>query len=669
MVVSIDSHSRPLSISTSFLFFLFLLSLGCGQTDPLSSIGVVAVNDSVTVAKNSTSNVINVLANDTDLEGNPLTVTAVTAPTSGTAAVGVGGANVTYTPSANFTGTDSFTYTISDGSGGTATATVVVTVGNTAPTASNQSVTTAEDTAMVIALSGSDSNGDPLTFTVTSPTQGSLDTLTPPATCNAGNCTAQVIYTPSLHYNGSDSFTFKANDGLVDSTVATVSITVTPATIERVNVDPIGAQAQGPPCSDPFTCSSVASYSPSISSTGRYVAYSSFDTTLVAGDTNDAQDVFVRDRQTNTTSRVSVASDGTEADDNSDRPAISADGRYVAFMSNATNLVTGDTNLASDIFVYDRQTGVATRVSIVSDGTEANGGSYYPAISADGRYVAFMSNATNLVTGDTNLASDIFVHDRQTNTTTRVSVDSTDTQANGSSAFPTISSDGRYVAFRSYASNLITGDTNSTSDIFVHNLQTGITVRMSIASDGTEGNNLSYGTPSMSADGRYVAFESDATNLVAGDTNGASDIFVHDRDMDGDGVYDEAGAVSTTRVSVASDGAAASGGSSFSASISGDGRYVAFMSIAINLVAGDTNGFSDIFVHDRDADGNGIFDESGAISTTRVSVASDGTEADDNSRLPSINADGRYAAFESDASTLVTGDTNTRSDIFVDPVP
>ena len=329
-----------------------------------------------------------------------------------------------------------------------------------------------------------------------------------------------------------------------------------------------------------------SSYDSSISADGRYVAFESSASNLVSGDTNGAYDVFVHDRQTGQTTRVSVASDGSQGNDGSEDPSISADGRYVAFVSYASNLVSGDTNVDADVFVHDRQTGQTTRVSIASDGNQGNGECWYTSISADGRYVAFDSWASNLVSGDTNGTRDVFAHDRQTGQTTRVSVASDGNQGNSWSYYPSISADGRYVAFYSWASNLVSGDTNDEHDIFVHDRQTGQTTRVSVASDGSQGNGSPY-QPSISADGRYVAFHSYASNLVSGDTNGAWDVFVHDRQTG-----------QTTRVSVASDG---SQGNDWSLrpSISADGRYVAFMSSASNLVSGDTNGAYDVFVHDR----------------------------------------------------------------------
>src|SRR5205809_5350390 len=248
-------------------------------------------------------------------------------------------------------------------------------------------------------------------------------------------------------------------------------------------------------------------------------------------------DVFVHDRRAGTTERVSVASDGAEGNGSSGLlsfafpPALSADGRFVAFVSFATNLVAGDTNGATDVFVHDRQTDTTERVSVASGGTQSNDASLGSALSADGRFVAFQSDATNLVAGDTNGATDVFVYDRQTGMTERVSVASGGTQANNASSYPVLSADGRFVAFDSAATDLVAGDTNGASDVFVHDRQTGTTERVSVASGGAQGNGNSGGSfavPAPSAAGRFVAFQSAATNLVAGDTNGTTDLFGHD---------------------------------------------------------------------------------------------------------------------------------------------
>src|SRR3990172_7980435 len=296
--------------------------------------------------------------------------------------------------------------------------------------------------------------------------------------------------------------------------------------------------------------------------------------------------------------------------------------------------------------------GTTERASVSTAGVQGDALSGYPAISADGTIVAFRASAFNLVPSDTNGADDIFARDRQAGTTERVSVDSAGAQANGSSYEAAVSGDGRYVAFRSPATNLVAADTNALGDIFVHNRQTGATERVSVSSSGAQGSGGHSYEPSVSDDGRYVAFRSRATNLVAGDTNGTDDVFVRDRDTDGDGILDEPGAVATERVSVDSDGVQSNGGS-YEPSVSGDGRYVAFRSAASNLVPGDDNAVQDIFVHDR---------QTGA--TERASVSGAGGQATDNSYEPAISGDGRYVTFRSRAPNLIAGDTNATDDVF-----
>lgn len=379
---------------------------------------------------------------------------------------------------------------------------------------------------------------------------------------------------------------------------------------------------------------------------GRYVAFYSEASNLVAGDTNGVWDAFVCDRVTKEITRVSIDSTGAQGNGPSSPPennptAISADGRYVAFYSEASNLVAGDTNGKGDAFVHDRDTGKTTRISVDSSGKQGNRDSVPTAISADGRYVAFRSSASNLVAGDTNGMIDAFVHDRETETTARVSVDSSGKQGNGISIPRAISADGRYVAFRSEASNLVAGDTNDRSDAFVRDRKESTTTRVSVSSSGGQGNFESYPL-GISADGRYVSFWSTATNLVAGDTNDWADVFVHDRETG-----------KTTRVSVDSSGEQGNGPSD-SNKISADGRYVTFVSSASNLVAGDTNGAADAFVHDRDTG-----------KTTRVSVTSSEVQGNFESLPRAISADGRYVVFESFASNLVPGDTNGKMDVFV----
>jgi Tol biopolymer transport system component len=382
-----------------------------------------------------------------------------------------------------------------------------------------------------------------------------------------------------------------------------------------------------------------------ISADGRFVAFDSYATNLVAGDKSQTSRVLVHDRSTGATKVVNATGGGEPANGASVSPVLTADGRYLAFASDATNLVPGDNNLFRDIFVRDLRTGKTERVSVHSNGTEAaNGHSSHPSISADGRFVAFESAAINLVGGDTNGLIDIFVHDRETRATVRVNVSTERYQAYGGPSYhPSISGDGRYVAFVSDATNLVPGDTNKVSDVFVHDTVKRTTTRASVGSGAAEAVGGPSVHPAISGDGRYVAFASEATNLVPGDTNGFTDISVHDRVE-----------VATRRVNVATGGAQAVGGHSFYPSITPDGRFVAFVSDATNLVANDTNNSWDIFVHDRQT---GV--------TQRVSVASGGAQADAGSARPSISADGRYVAFESGAMNLVPNDTNDVVDVFV----
>jgi Ca2+-binding RTX toxin-like protein len=398
-------------------------------------------------------------------------------------------------------------------------------------------------------------------------------------------------------------------------------------TITRVSFDSAGNQGN------------TDSYNPSISAEGRFVAFDSDASNIVPGDTNSNRDIFVRDRLTNTTTRVSVDSAGNQANSNSFGASISADGRFVAFESLASNIVPGDTNSNRDIFVRDTLTNTTTRVSVDSAGNQANDASDRVSISADGRFVAFTSGASNIVPGDTNGDPDIFVRDTLTNTTTRVSVNSAGNQGNVRSLFnaPSISADGRFVAFESRASNIVPGDTNDGLDIFVRDRLTNTTTRVSLDSAGNQGNSSSE-SPSISADGRFVAFTSGASNIVPGDTNSRRDIFVRDRLTN-----------TTTRVSVDSAGNQRNI-ESYSPSISADGRFVAFTSGASNFDLGTDT--SDIFVRDTLTN-----------TTTNVSVDSAGNRGDGDS--PSISADGRFVAFESNSSNLVPGDNNNSNDIFV----
>ena len=264
-----------------------------------------------------------------------------------------------------------------------------------------------------------------------------------------------------------------------------------------------------------------------LSADGSKVVFFSSATNLVPGDTNGGPNVFVRDLVTGVTTRVNVDSNGVAGSGNFFFFSISADGNKVSFLSDASTLVPGDTNGNYDVFVHDLTTGATTRVNVDSNGNQANDSSRVSSLSADGSKVAFDSDATNLVPGDTNEARDAFVHDLATGVTTRVSVDSNGNQGNNFSGNPNISPDGSRVAFDSGASNLVNGSSINAFDVYVRDLATGVTTRVSVDSNGNQGNSTS-GNGSLSADGSKVAFQSDADNLVPGDTNQATDIFVSD---------------------------------------------------------------------------------------------------------------------------------------------
>jgi len=267
---------------------------------------------------------------------------------------------------------------------------------------------------------------------------------------------------------------------------------------------------------------------PSLSADGRYVGFASVTPTLVSGDTNDVEDVFVRDRVLGVTERVSVNTRGTQANGASEgAPSISADGRFVTFESLASNLVSGDTNGSVDVFVRDRSLGVTRLVSRGLGGVVGDGPSQAPAISANGQYVSFSSSAANLVTGDANHHEDVFVRDLVNGVTDLVSVGAGEVQGDSLSFDSALSGSGRYVVFRSLATNLVSGDTNAVADVFVRDRVAGATLRVSVGVGDVQANGSSgFLGLAISANGQHVAFDSFASNLVTGDTNERDDVFV-----------------------------------------------------------------------------------------------------------------------------------------------
>lgn len=272
-------------------------------------------------------------------------------------------------------------------------------------------------------------------------------------------------------------------------------------------------------------------YNGAMSADGRYVLIASDAPDLVTGDTNGLQDIFLKDMNTGSIRRISLSSAGTQGNNASYLPGVSGDGLKMIYTSVATNLVTGDTNGFADLFLTELPQGTTTRIGVSTAGVAPNADIAWGQISSDGRFVVFLSGASNLVSGDTNGFTDVFVRDLTAGTTERVSLSSAGAQANGQSAITmggAISWNGRYVVFTSSATNLVTGDTNAQDDVFVRDRLLGTTTRVSISTQGAQANSF-IGNGVCSHGGRYVFFDSDATNLVTGDTNASTDIFVHDR--------------------------------------------------------------------------------------------------------------------------------------------
>jgi Tol biopolymer transport system component len=369
----------------------------------------------------------------------------------------------------------------------------------------------------------------------------------------------------------------------------------------------------------PLTRGNGDSTTPVISADGRYVAFPSLASNLVHGDHNGVSDVFVKDLRTGVVRSASSGGDGPSFDP----PALSADGRFVAFVSSASNLVAGDTNGVDDVFVTDMRTGHVTRVS------GGNGPAFgSPAISADGRYVAFRSEASTLAEGDTNGVADVFLADRSSGKVTRIS-----TSASGEQGDKLVhhglamSADGRLVVFPSAATNLVPGDTNGSVDMFVKDVVSGAVERVNVSASGSQTSSYTL-MPAITPDGSRVFFVAWGDTLVPGDTEDTPDIFMKDLRTK-----------AITRVNSRPDGTV-SNAQPYQPSVSADGRYVVFSSLASNLVRRDTNNVDDVFLKDT---------LSGSV--TRLSERF-GRQGNNFSVAPSISADGRTVVFATLATNL-----------------
>lgn len=392
---------------------------------------------------------------------------------------------------------------------------------------------------------------------------------------------------------------------------------------------------------------------PSMSSDCRYIVFTSNASNLIQGGTNNNEHIFLYDRQADTMKLLSLNAQGQQGDRNSTDPVISADGKFVAFQSEARNLVPGDENgnndpsSGRDIFLYDLENDTLERISVPNGGGEANQASGQPSISGDGRYVAFQSSANNLVSQNTYGNTNAYIYDRNapTNKLIPISVPFADILTNRDSLSPAISTDGAYVAFEFSVDR--NGDNQNLNyrytDIYLYSTLGGSVERISgtkigVAADGTKSEN-----PSISADGRYVAFESNLEDIDFYDTNKAIDIFVYDR-VEG----------TTRRVSAQGSTGGQLFRDSTNPSISGNGQFVAFESMASNLVDSDTNDEIDIFITDL---------ATGELSL--ASVSQDGTQGNGYSYQPALSFDGSCMVFYSAASNFNASDTNSVDDIFV----
>lgn len=385
------------------------------------------------------------------------------------------------------------------------------------------------------------------------------------------------------------------------------------------------------------------SFNASLSADGRYLAYQSIASNLVPGDTNNAYDIFVFDRDTSRIERVSVSSSGEQGDKNSVSPSISADGRYVMFSSDATNLVSGDTNARSDTFVHDRITGTTTRVSVDANGNQGSLPSLEGMISADGRYVGFRTFQSFDPT-DTNGTTDIYVKDTLLGTIKLVTRSSSGNSNHGGISTPVMSGDATVFGWISNDPSFVPGDTNNFSDVIIYDTKTGVNKRVSRGINGAQPNNTSF-LPALNYDGTKVLFSSEASNIVPGDTNAVGDVFLFD-----------VATATTTRVSLSDTNQQLDrvSRSRLGHGLSADGKTAAFHSQSTNAAVGKTSILFDVYVRDL------IAGKTQIVSKTHLGEFANGPSLDGL-----LSADGRYVGYRSLATDLTDDEVGPRSDMYL----
>ncbi|MEM8790710.1 MAG: Ig-like domain-containing protein [Pseudomonadota bacterium] len=625
------------------------LTIMGNANSPVTAVDDTADTDEDTLIQIAIADLI---ANDLDGDNDPLFFAGFSATSAGGVTLTADEFNITYDPAGFFddlsegeSATDTFTYNVTDNNGSTDTATVTITIDglNDLATAVADEVSAFENTPLSISfaeLLGNDfdpDDADVLTIIEVSSESdaGATVTLGSDGILYDLGTVFDELQSDDTEF---DSFTYTISDGNGSTSTAIVDVEVNGENDaprdQRVFPRSIDLASEN---SDGTNASNNQSLAiTKISADGNVVAFASFATDLVTGDSNSREDLFVRDLTTGVTERINVESltgDQSSAAVNQQGFDISGDGNRLVFATNATDLGTSPATSTTQVFLRDREAGTTELVSLSDTGEALDNFAFQPSISDDGQFVTFISDATNAITGLPGFGREVYRRNVETGEVDLVTADENGNRVNsGITSDPVISGDGSVVVFRS-TKKLVASDPNDFgADIYVRDFNTGTTEIISINDQGVPfgGNTGTIGA--ISADGRFVVFTSNTPGIVDGDDGIFTDVFVVDR-----GDPEDPGDASVELISRNFLGLPATGASQ-PADISADGRFVTFQSSAEDLVVGDTNGVTDVFRHDRET---GI--------TELISVADDGTQTTSSIFRPAISADGQTIAFASGA--------------------